>query len=154
MRAAQTAQEAVEREHARFDNEYASIDDSIDRQQKLIRRMTESLVKEVVGTTMTEAKGLMVTMDHVKKMDTLASATAKLVQAQNALTKTAKDRAARMTPEQRREALVLAVASMPAEDRRAFLRAATDKHNELRRKSIDAGLEAPLPDGHDFLRLT
>ncbi len=92
---------SIDRELAKFDQEYANLESNLDRQIKLAARMTEQLVNETIGDTMTASKGRTLDRDQVKKMETLANASAKLVAAQNALNKTSKERADKMTTEER-----------------------------------------------------
>lgn len=130
---------------ARFDQEIVDLETVVDDQVKLCRRLQLAMRNEILGEDGSiAAKNLAVSESAVKKLKELTNAITAAVAAHNALLKSAKERATKMTPQELQAGLQRAVLSMGSEARRTFLFELAAQHNKRRRAAIEEGLEDVL----------
>ena len=125
-----------ERELVKFNNEVvdleAVLDDLVKVLQRSVRRLRDDLLK---------AHGLEVGREFGRQVKEVTLALSAATTCQNALRKTAKERASTMTAEQRREAVGRLVLNLPYQERRTFIANLAKAHCDKRKADLESGVE-------------
>jgi len=137
--AVQAHQSAV----ARFNHEPVDLDGTLDDLERVFQRVVVRLRDEVLDHEASKAgaRNTALRPEFGKILKEATTALAAVVAARKSLWATAKERAGRMSPEERAEAMKLSVLKMPYLERRKFLRDLCARHTAQHRSAVAAGAE-------------
>lgn len=127
---------------ARFDHEVVDLDGTLNDLVRVLAKAVQQLKAEMVRETAVAPENRTVTETFAKRLKEVTAALSAATTCQNALYKTAKQRAAEMTPEQRQAALGRILLGLPYWDRRKLLGALCEAHNAKRAEALAMGVEA------------
>lgn len=143
----------MQRELVKFDHEYADLARNLDDLVKILGRMVEGLKNEVLGDTLLALRNKRLDEGAVRKAKELTQAAVNAANALKSLQSTAKERAEKMSPDQRRQAFLQAVLEMPVGERRRFIQEAAEAHLKRHGEACKAGLEAPQVPVYEMVRV-
>lgn len=126
-------EESREQFIARFDHEVVRLEDELDRMIKLVSMQRRALENEMFSGM--AYKEMAVQEKGVKVLKDLTAACNSLTDSKVRLEKTAKDRAAKMTPEEEQQAVLVYLKSVTNADRAALLKKIIAYHNEANQRS-------------------
>ena len=140
---ATTAFTDFQSEVARFNHEVSDLEGTMDELVKVLQRAVRRLRNELLNDEISAVKSRnqTLTAEFGKRLKEVTLALSAATTCQNALRKTAKERAAQMTPEQRREALHRMVLDLPYGERRHFIASLAAAHTTKRQEALAAGVE-------------
>ena len=155
-RPGQTAHQAHVSAVARFNHEPVDLDGALDDMERLLQRVIQRQRDEVLRceTSKAGARNTSLSPEFYKGLKECTTAIASVVSARKSLWQTAKDRAGRMSPEERAEAMKAAVLKMPYLARRSFLLDLCRRHTSAHREAVASGAEKPLSDTQSPITLT
>ena len=130
-----------------FDHDVVDLDGTLNELIRVLAKAVQQLKAEMVRDTVVAPENRTITDTFARRLKEVTSALSAATTCQVALYKTAKQRAAAMTPEERQTALSRILLSIPYWDRRKLLTELCESHNAKRREALDLGLEAEASEG-------
>lgn len=131
---------------ARFNHETVDLEGTLDDLVRVLQRAVTQLRNELIVSNGVAARNQVVTADFGKRLKEVTLALSAATTCQNALRKTAKERAATMTPEERLAAVGRMVDNLGYYTRRRLLTGLCASHNAKRVAALELGLEERDPD--------
>lgn len=143
-----TAHQAHVSAVARFNHEVVDLDGALDDLLRVLQRAIHRLRDEVLAaeTSPAGARNTVLGPNFGRQLKEVTTALAAVVSGQKALWATAKERAGKMSPEERAEAMKRAVMKLPYIERREFLLDLCRRHTEHHRAMVATGVEPELRD--------
>ena len=137
-------QRTYKHELAKFDREVVDLEAVLTDLVKVLQRAVQALRDELLTPALGGGKRF-VTPDYGKRVKEVTAALSAATTCQNALRKTAKQRAQEMTPEERIEALRRTIDGLPYSARRKFVAAVMESHNAIVRRCQEEGIQDGPP---------
>lgn len=132
---------------AKFNHETVDLEGTLEDLVKVLQRAVMNLRNEIVQTNGVRSQNQVVTADFAKRLKEVTAAMSAATTCQNALRKTAKERAASMSPEERQAAVFRMIIGLGYYDRRRLLTSLCEAHNAKRQETLDLGIADGKPVG-------
>lgn len=141
---------------ARFNHEVVDLDGALDDLLRVLQRSIQRLRDELLAQELSPAgqRNTVLGEKFGRQLKEVTTALTSATQAQRALWATAKERAGKMSPEERAEALKRTVLKLPYLERRAFLLDLCRRHTAAHAEAVETGAEKRLADTQSPITLT
>ncbi len=141
---------------ARFHHEPVDLDGAMDDLQRVLQRAICRLRDEVLQMESSPAgeRNTAISDGFARRLKEVTTALAATVSGQKALWSSAKERAGRLSPEERRAALAASILKLPYLERRNLILDLCRRHTAGHRAAVETGAEPRLADTQSPITLT